>query len=245
MNRLKICLQTKGMMDLMTQLLPFCGQKVSMTTEQKDTLISHLEDIASRREEDIIDTAVYHFVHHGHCISKRPKKDVVNLLHSLINKNKSTKKIQRNNNQAAAADEKSPEPTLDELIDLVTCDIIPIRKTRPTESMYDFMVSILAPGAEELSMVLEDKENIWAQLSKTIQEMETEGTDMLLSYLVLYCFNTNRIPKEEIIDKLSDFALQGQRANTDNCSNDYEGSSWEKNAEPFYPNPEVEMPSQA
>ena len=91
----------------------------------------------------------------------------------------------------------------------------------------------------------EDRENIWAQLSETIQEMETEGIDMMLSYLVLYCFNTNKMPKEDIIEKLPDFALQCQRDHNADCSNDYEGSSWEKTAEPFPQNPDAEPPSQA
>ena len=229
----------------MTQLLPFCGQKVSMTTEQKDTLVSHLEDIAGRREGDIIDTAVYHFVHHGHCTSNRPKKDIVNLLHSLIDKSESTAETQRHKTQTTVADGESPESTLDELIERITCDIIPIRKTRPTESMHEFIVSILTPGAEKLSMVLEDRENIWAQLSETIQEMETEGIDMMLSYLVLYCYNTNKMPKEDIIEKLSDFALQCQRDHNADCSNDYEGSSWEKTAVPLPQDPDAEPPSQA
>ena len=195
----------------MTQLLPFCGQKVSMTTEQKDTLVSHLEDIAGRRERDIIDTAVYHFVHHGHCTSNRQKRDIVNLLHSLVDNSEPTAETQGHKNQTTVADGESLEPTLDELIERITCDILPIRKTRPTESMYDFTTSILTLGAEKISMIQKDRENIWAQLSETIQEMETEGIDMMLSYLVLYCYNTNKMPKEDIIEKLSDFALQCQR----------------------------------
>ena len=145
-----------------------------MKTEQKDTLVSHLADMVGRREGDIIDTAVYHFVHHGHCTSNRPKKDIVNLLHSLIDNNESTAETQGHKAQTTVADGESPESTLDELIERITCDILPIRKTRPTESMYEF-----------------------------------------------------------------------QRDHNADCSNDYEGTSWEKTAVSFPQNPDAEPPSQA
>ena len=79
-------LQIKGMHELMTHLLSFCGQNLSMKTEQKDTLVSQLADMVRRRESDIIDTALYHFVHYSHCTSNRPKKDIANLLYRLVKK---------------------------------------------------------------------------------------------------------------------------------------------------------------
>ena len=112
------------------------------------------------------------------------------MLHSLV------KQYEENNDKGPTicgeepkahttlADKEPPELTLDELIEEITGDIQPIRKNRQAESMYEFLISLLSPGVEELAMVEKDRDELWVQLSKTIQEMETESLDMMLSYLV-------------------------------------------------------------
>ena len=66
---------------------------------------------------------------------------------------------------------------------------------------------------------------------------------MLMSYLVLYCYNTNNMPKEDIIEDLTNFVLQCQISHNNDCSSEYEGSSWETTAEASPQNQEADLPS--
>ena len=65
--------RAKGIYKIMANLTPFCLTELSFKIEQKDELFSHLTDIVKKRETDIIDTTLYHFVHYSHCISKEEK----------------------------------------------------------------------------------------------------------------------------------------------------------------------------
>ena len=133
--------RAKGIYKTMANFIPFCLTELSFKTEQKNELFSTLSEITRKKETDIIDTTLYHFVHYSHCTSKESKTKIAKRLLQSIGqrrKNKPTRKGVKPNINVAPGEidtEENPDVTMDDVLDEITCDVQYIRKNHQADGM--------------------------------------------------------------------------------------------------------------